>query len=419
MNTVWDILGIERTSDARLIKKAYAKKLKQVRPDEKPEEFQQLHFAYKSALQEARRLAARAENPPRGEPPADESGIGNATETRSESAPNRETDSAITAGIRFEYREPPVSRGFGQTAAEYTYVDQRNPSDPSDHQAEIDRIMQLAEAALTSSTACEVDSWRFVLESGHILEQAFLDRLGLAMLRRIARYFNDEEFRRQGDFGIGLAVLHYLNSVFRWDRYENDYNHYLQNKYGIRLFKQLADYASETERRRTDVASELRGARSVKTVFKQSLAPLKYYYYGSGIKRITAIIIDLVIALLLASLVTWLIGLTFRHSIVRTENFRLLVLFTIYLVGTWLFESSGYQATPGKKMVGLRVVKRNQGRMGYFHGLLRVMVFAASSLGGFFTLLINAQTDGRFLHDWITRSYVIDLWRSYREQEKG
>jgi uncharacterized RDD family membrane protein YckC len=419
LSTAWNILGIERTADARLIKKAYAKKLKQVRPDEKPEEFQQLHFAYKSALQEARRLAAQVKNPPHEEPPADESGIGNATENRPESTPNGKPDCAIATGIRYEYREPPVSLEFGQTAVEYTYVNQRNPIDTSDHQAELDRIMHLAETALASSTAYEVGSWQFVLESGHILEQAFFERLGLAMLRRIARYFNDEEFRQQGDFGIGLPVLHYLNSVFRWDQYEYDHSYYLQNGYGIRLFNQLEDYAGETERRRTDVASELRGAKSVKTVFKHSHAPLKYYYYGSGSKRVTALIIDLTIAGLIASLITWLLGITFEHSIEQTKHFRMLVLFMTYLIGAWLFESSGYQATPGKKALGLRVTDRDHARLGYLHGLLRIVVFAVTCLGSWITALANTLSGGNFVHDRVSRSYVIDIWRSRREQKKG
>lgn len=44
-------LGIEPTADERAIKRAYAIKLKQNRPDENPEGFQRLHEAYQAALQ--------------------------------------------------------------------------------------------------------------------------------------------------------------------------------------------------------------------------------------------------------------------------------------------------------------------------------------------------------------------------------
>src|SRR5690606_23650077 len=51
----WSELGIEPTDDTRTIKKAYAKLLKQTRPDENPEAFQRLHQAYKDALARIKR----------------------------------------------------------------------------------------------------------------------------------------------------------------------------------------------------------------------------------------------------------------------------------------------------------------------------------------------------------------------------
>ncbi|MEJ2694388.1 MAG: RDD family protein [Candidatus Thiodiazotropha sp.] len=419
MSSNWAILGIERTADARLIKKAYAKKLKQVRPDEKPEEFQQLHFAYKSALQEASWLAARAEDPPLGESHADTSGMANGDENRPEASPDEEAGDDAAAGLRLEHHAPQPNIELMQPAVEYRFGQQRLRSDTSDYQTEIDRILSRAETTLISANAHEVDAWRFVLESALILDQEFLDQLGLALLRRVARYFNQEEFFDRGDFGIGVEVLHHLNSLFRWDQYEYTPDFYLQNDYGMRLFRQIENYSSKTESIQRDITSDLRGAKSVKKVVRRNQAPLREYYFGNGIKRVTALTIDLTIATLLAFPVILLIDKTIGRTIAQTEDFRLLMAYGTYLVGAWLFESSRFQATPGKKMLGLRVITRNQGRLGYFHGLLRVAVFALSCVGGSITLLINALTAGHFLHDRITRSHVIDLWRSYREQEKA
>lgn len=53
MNRIWDILHIEATTDKREIKKAYARRTKEIHPEEKPEEFQMLHEAYQKALQYA------------------------------------------------------------------------------------------------------------------------------------------------------------------------------------------------------------------------------------------------------------------------------------------------------------------------------------------------------------------------------
>ncbi len=46
----WDVLGIEETDDKKVIKKAYAKLIRQYRPDEAPEKFQEINQAYQYAL---------------------------------------------------------------------------------------------------------------------------------------------------------------------------------------------------------------------------------------------------------------------------------------------------------------------------------------------------------------------------------
>ncbi|MFM0648330.1 J domain-containing protein [Paraburkholderia bryophila] len=47
----WDALGIESNADERAVRRAYAKLLKQQRPDEDADAFQRLRYAYESALQ--------------------------------------------------------------------------------------------------------------------------------------------------------------------------------------------------------------------------------------------------------------------------------------------------------------------------------------------------------------------------------
>lgn len=50
---IWVLLGIEKTEDTRLIKKAYAKMLKIYNPEDDPESFIKLRRAYEEALKEA------------------------------------------------------------------------------------------------------------------------------------------------------------------------------------------------------------------------------------------------------------------------------------------------------------------------------------------------------------------------------
>lgn len=47
---IWKILGIDPTTDKKTIRRAYAAKTREIHPEEKPEEFRQLHEAYQAAL---------------------------------------------------------------------------------------------------------------------------------------------------------------------------------------------------------------------------------------------------------------------------------------------------------------------------------------------------------------------------------
>lgn len=47
---IWNILGIEPTTDKKAIRKAYAAKTREIHPEDAPEEFKRLHEAYQAAL---------------------------------------------------------------------------------------------------------------------------------------------------------------------------------------------------------------------------------------------------------------------------------------------------------------------------------------------------------------------------------
>lgn len=64
----WGVLDIERTDDIGLIRRAYARLLKQHNPEDDPEGFQRLRQAYDAAVQWAETAAARAEFVPTSAP---------------------------------------------------------------------------------------------------------------------------------------------------------------------------------------------------------------------------------------------------------------------------------------------------------------------------------------------------------------
>lgn len=62
MRNIWEILGIDATTDKKEIKKAYAKKTKEFHPKDNPEEFQIIQEAYKMAINYAKNSKGRIKN---------------------------------------------------------------------------------------------------------------------------------------------------------------------------------------------------------------------------------------------------------------------------------------------------------------------------------------------------------------------
>jgi hypothetical protein len=54
MATIWETLGIEPTTDESVIRRAYARELKQHRPDQDPQGYQQLREAFDAAKEYAK-----------------------------------------------------------------------------------------------------------------------------------------------------------------------------------------------------------------------------------------------------------------------------------------------------------------------------------------------------------------------------
>jgi uncharacterized RDD family membrane protein YckC len=408
LSSAWAILGIEQTSDLRAIKRAYSKLLKQNRPDEKPAEFQRLHQAYKAALVQARWLTDQSST----EDSEDDLDTNHQYNFTNSSTDNIQAED----NLQLIHNEPIQTFELNHSNQTYSYQEQQEYPAIPDYQIEIDRILNSIETIIDERRGYEKNSWRVLLESEYILDQDFIDQLGLALLRRIAKYFNEEEFRVQGDFAIDADILRHLNSIFRWDQYEYDFNFYLTSKHGICQFNKLSDFDEKANDKQHDITSDLRGAKSIKKVFRANDFPFKQYYYAGDAKRIFAMFFDLAFLAYIMLQINVFSEIILDYSLAGITNYYQITISASYLIGTWLFESSRYQATPGKLLFGLRVINKNQGRIGYFHGLFRCTTFALTCFGIVFTALINSWSNGKYIHDRITRSYVMDLTRTRKEQ---
>ena len=134
---IWEILGIEHTSDISAIKRAYAERAKECHPEEHPEEFRKLQKAYKAALKFTKNRAVSGQQTPGEEPPISQPG-----ETPGETdwkvikeawPESRETESKLDESLRFEPEEN------GSEAAEDVVADDLGKYDFSEIQEEQER----------------------------------------------------------------------------------------------------------------------------------------------------------------------------------------------------------------------------------------------------------------------------------------
>jgi len=400
---IWKQLGIEATNDIKQIKKAYAKKLKLVRPDEKPKEFQQLHQSYKTALEQAKRNSRQPEQAKQiSEYELNSVNISYGNEDIVNDINKNEQNLEIVDASSVEMQP-----------AESTVIPVQN-----DYQPEIERMMVKVENAISKDTKFEPESWTFVITSQYILDYEFVYLFGFALFKRIAKYYNDKQYRQDGDYQITASVLQYLDSIFHWTDSDISIPDYITDKYGLLVFERIKQHKLEYKTRRNASVDGVRGAKSIKKVDSKNYSPLKTYYYGGGVKRIIAMILDSIVFFPLIVLFRLFNENVVNLNFFNYKDFEMMVYLVVFFMGTWLFETSRFQATPGKLAMGLRVITKNQERLSYPHGFLRVCIFLITSLGFYLTIIINSWLSGNYIHDRMTRSHVMDLSRSRREQRK-
>lgn len=397
---IWSLLEIEATSDIRTIKRAYASKLKTTRPDEQPEAFQELHYAYKAALNYAHGEQQQAQSEP-----ADH---GHTEVVASESIElPQENQAEITDDNNSAHLE-----GQDIETASADTPTQEQDAETNPYQAEGERLIALTNLLLNSHNELHApESWEFLLHSPLILDDQFNWRLGLEILRILQAH--NKYYANKPLMQIGTGVMTYLDGLFNWKLNRYNIYRFLDEEQYSPLLDKIAE--QEPLQQTQHALDGLRGAKSVKVIETQKHP--NTLYYASPIKRFIALMIDMAGMFLIASLI--LHDLTNKtnevghHSIPPEAS--LVITLVLSFVYFWVCECSTAQATLGKLIMGLIVTNKDFDQMTKLQGFLRSLVFHLSSLLTYIVLIINAMMGDKLLHDRITKTYVIDMRRSRQQ----
>lgn len=416
----WVLLGIEPSDDTRAIKRAYAKKLKQTRPDEKPQEFQQLHSAYKRALTIAESPQPVIESP--------QPVVASPQPVVENSQPLIET---AQSG---EDSPQPAMETHQPAPPEETAVAEREPPPelpPEQHSAAVEaerqkrideyrRVLQQVDRALENDRRIGMEkTWRFLAECSYLLEEEFNWNLGLGVFECFARFNSEapekgcnQKYRPQ----VTANILAYGDMLFGWSENRD----YLYREFGEALCDAVLD-SMQGEPQSVDPLQGVRGGRKlIKHKPQPAEESLDYYYFGHLLARAFAFLLDIFLVYVVVGLTTSIIMIKAIGKSEGAANLTALFVSILgYLVLAWIAESSRWQATPAKHLLGYRVTDRHFKRVGYLHGLWRIFSFILTlplfKVGWF----INCFLGGNLLHDRLSRTYVIDYRKSREEYLKG
>ncbi|WP_444905887.1 RDD family protein [Microbulbifer sp. SSSA008] len=438
----WAVLDITPVNDARAIKRAYAKKLKQTRPDEKPEEFQVLHSAYRQALQLAEQLQEEEE----ADVELESSNLGlSSSELSSESLP-LEAEDPIVSTARVDQAEddtndtlavekaeslskpePSVSIEEKEGGRTESSVQSEAAIPISEEQAvskqerdlrieEYRRVLKQVDVILSSDAELNDERrWYFLGKSSHMLDEEYNWNLGLSIFDRFARLNQsgqEKEEEKKPKRMVSVNVLQYCDSLFDWRGNAPYLYQSLDEKLCDSLFGIMENHESEI-----DPLQGLRGGREVIRANSEELVEnYEQYYFGHLLARGIAVVLDL---LLLYVVIGFPTSIVFMAALDRPESEATLqaggICIIAYLFFTWILDSSRFQGTPGKYLMGYRVTNRNFKRIGYGHGLWRVVSFVLCLALGKIGWFINCFLGGNLIHDRLSRSHVVNM-RKTREE---
>lgn len=343
----WEFLNIEATSNKRAIKKAYAILLKQHKPDEQPEAFQQLHDAYKEALYWSDIIAEEEHDET---PDIDPKLKSDSFEFKVNDDFNDETNQVFDIESRVndnaEYNTNSAEHSeneflLNENLDEYdNYTELEEDLLDTEDKKLLEQLISQIDSKISNKQFPTPNKLEFLKSETRLLDWDFNNRLSVAVLELMANSLNGKSKKHNLNNRIPTHTLHFFNEIFSWD--SNPY--ILFNYFDHDTANIILDRLDSKQKQKT--LESVKGGNRVKSFHEETFKAEKF-------ERFFATVIDGVILFFLYLGVTQIISLeAYSPPIVLG-----LYSFISYGILSIAFESSSkFQATPGKMLFKLKVV---------------------------------------------------------------
>lgn len=404
----WDILELPPEADKKAIKRAYARLLKQNRPDQNPDGFQALHAAYQQALTwQAQHttdldtdITPETEIEPVSEP--------STSATVSVASPSAATDPILTPAApitstlsqikleKIEPAEPAVHTYRLQAELEPTAAPASNAAATEEDEAlaqqqaldrqlsaDWDYFLQTTQAQLHDKRARQnPQAWHFIEQLASFNDLMFREKVSQELFDSLSEL--NRRSLEQKVLYIKPAVLNYLNQLFNWDAQWTSLSEY----YGSEQADAILAYINSPQQEKGK---------------KLAVRPKELFYW----KRSIAAAIDVGLLFVLVKLGGLLQSLT---GLELSTNMNHLLITIVWFIAFPLIESSALQASLGKRLLGLKVVDREGNPLRWYHAMWRHLIATVAIIGFKLFIWIHMMfvfCCNMLTQDWITHSYVI------------
>ncbi|WP_223788054.1 J domain-containing protein [Marinicella meishanensis] len=383
----WDVLEITETDDRKAIKKAYARLLRQHRPDSDPEGFQRVNEAYQAAL---KWNAADWQEPAWADTPPTPLAADQAQEPEpSVHDPEPAPTTAPTAETTAET----------STSTESPSVDQVLLADEASWQVVTDILKQFKATAFAPiAIKRDLTHWQFLEQYHDISDLAAREALSEEIFKRIVEY-NHFQMQAGNLAAFDAQVVNYCNEVMDWEanwvHFERRFAPaYVQHVYHLIEWQQTGghDHAPAT-----------------------------------GWQRLLAWWFDVVVALAASILLAALMMPEHKISVIFQGDYRMITCVLLMLVMSGM-QLSRWRKSPGQHINDIKVYDLFGNHPALNMMWIRVAVFQASmspiygfllwptapfwllALWAYLVVMINLflrYKMGHWLHEWVSGTVAI------------